>query len=196
MNKFRILELNSITIRGEPVHEEGSASAQYSQRFNIRSRPSYSRGQYSSISVHCASLPRFFTRDKEGWAREFPVKVAAQIGDVIGKCSGYQSGLDSTNTFIIPRLEMDLAWDEPSIARFKRLIRTLLDRVDHLSRLPICWTHWDVNMMNIMVDDGVTVTGISDWEESYSLPLRMNTGHISELAAYNQRGVLGKIIFR
>lgn len=150
---------------------------------------------YAYIMPRCPGST-WLTEDEEGRGAEFHVKVAGQIGDMIGKCCDYnQSEHDAIDTFIVPRLTMYLAWDEPTIAPFKGLIRTLLERVHDLRKLPMCWTHWDINMMNIMVDDDAMVTGILDWEESYWLPLGMNTGRISELAAYNQRGVLVKRSF-
>jgi Phosphotransferase enzyme family len=184
-----------VQLRGESVHEEKAEQAHgilgHLVPVPIRIIREGETVPYSYIMTRCPGST-WLTRDEEGWAREFHIKVAAQIGEMIGRCAGYKSGHDPINTFIAPRLEMYLAWDEPLIVPFKGLIRTLLDRVNHLSKLPICWTHWDINMMNIMVDDDATVTGILDWEEAYWLPLGMNTGRISELAAYNQRGVMVK----
>jgi hypothetical protein len=43
-----------------------------------------------------------------------------------------------------------------------------------------------------MVSDDGNVVGILDWEETYWMPFGMNACIISELAAFNQRGVLHK----
>ena len=121
------------------------------------------------------------------------VKVAEQIGEIIGKCcappnKGVPSSID---TFIIPRLEMYEKWDEPTIGPFKPLSRNCLDRVGELKKLPLCWTHYDINMMNTIVDeDSGTLKGILDWEESYWMPLGINTCRIVELAADNRGGKL------
>jgi hypothetical protein len=96
------------------------------------------------------------------------------------------------DTFVIPRLERYIEWEEPAIAPYKQLIKTLLVKVDDLRVLPLCLTHWDINLMNIMVTDDAEIIGILDWEETYWMPFGMNTHIISRLAGYNRRGVYSK----
>jgi len=128
------------------------------------------------------------------WPDENHVKLAGQIGDMIGKCCGHRRNTecDVIDTLIVPRLQLYMNWDEPKVAPFKELIGSLLERVDDLRRLPTCWTHWDINSVNIMVTDDGNVSGILDWEEAYWMPFGMNACRLSDLAAYNRRGVLTK----
>jgi len=65
-------------------------------------------------------------------------------------------------------------------------------KVNDLRRLPLCLTHWDINLMNVMVTDEADITGVVDWEEMYWMPFGMNTHVIARLAGYNQRGVFKK----
>ena len=134
------------------------------------------------------------TKDDRGWSRKCHIKVAGQIGDIIGKCCSQKSSTESNivDEFIGRRLQLYLKWGEPAVEPYKKLIKTLLERLDDLRRLPLCLTHWDINMMNIMVTDAGNVTGILDWQAAYWTPFGMNTCRISELAAYNFQGVLTK----
>jgi Phosphotransferase enzyme family len=106
-----------------------------------------------------------------GWSPGFHINAAAQVGSIIGKCCGEspKGGRDTIDSFIIPPLEFYLKWDEPLITPFRESIQSLLERVDDLRKLPLCWTHWDLNMMNIMVrgPDDPTITGVLDWEEAF-----------------------------
>ena len=141
-------------------------------------------------------IPGVPWNEVSGWSPGFHIHVAAQLGSIIGRCCGEfpKNKYDAIDTFVIPRLEFYSKWDEPLIAPFRESIKSLLERVDDLRKLPLCWTHWDLNMMNIMVrgPDDPTITGVLDWEEAYWLPFGMNTGRISEFAANNSRGVLKK----
>lgn len=99
---------------------------------------------------------------------------------------------DVIHTAVVPRLQLYLNWDEPGVALFKKLIGSLLARVHELRKLPICWTNWDINSVNIMVTDDGDVSGVLDWEEAYWMPFGMNACRLSDLAAYNRRGLLPK----
>jgi len=82
----------------------------------------------------------------------------------------------------------------PGIEPFKELIGfgSLLQGVDELRILPTCWAHWDINVVNIMVTDDRSVSGILDWEEAYWMLFGMNSCRLSDLAAWNRCGVLSK----
>jgi hypothetical protein len=131
---------------------------------------------------------------RTAWPAEYHVKLAGQIGDMIGKCCGHRQSpdCDSIDTFIIRRLQLYMTLDEPRVAPFKELIGSLLARVEELRKLPPCWSHWDINSVNIMVTDDGNVSGILDWEEAYWMPFGMNACRLPDLAAYNQLGVLSK----
>ena len=106
---------------------------------------------------------------RSDWPAANHAKVAGQIGDMIGRCCAPQSSSEGhvIDTFIVPSLQLYLDWDEPGVAPYKELIRGLLERAHELYKLPLCFTHWDINMMNIMVNDDAAICGILDWEEAY-----------------------------
>jgi Phosphotransferase enzyme family len=187
-----------VQLRSESVHEENAQQA-HDILGDVVPVPVRVNREGSPVPFAYV-MPRvpgstWTTKDRgPNWPVANYVKVAGQIGDMIGRCCTPRgnSEIQVIDTLIIPRLQLYLAWDEPGVAPYKDLIRGLLERADELRKLPICFTHWDVNMMNIMVNDDADICGILDWEESYWMPLGLNVCRISELAAYNHRGVLSK----
>ena len=137
----------------------------------------------------------WLSKDTDGWPVQCHINLAGQIGHIIGRCCNdvyFKQRNDVIDSFIVPRLERYIEWDEPAIAPHKEFIKGLLKKVDNLRKLPLCVTHWDINMMNVMVTDEAEIIGLVDWEEMYWMPFGMNTHVISRFAGYNQRGVYKK----
>jgi Phosphotransferase enzyme family len=65
---------------------------------------------------------------------------------------------------------------------FKDVARDLLGKLDQLKKLPLFVPHFDLNEMNIMVDENCEVLGIVDWELSSPLPFGMGFSRIHTLA--------------
>lgn len=65
---------------------------------------------------------------------------------------------------------------------FKDVARDLLGKLDQLKKLPLFVSHFDLNEMNIMVDENCEVSGIVDWELSSPLPFGMGFSRIHTLA--------------
>jgi hypothetical protein len=135
----------------------------------------------------------WLAKDTDDWPVQYHIKLAGQIGNIIGRCcSNFSEQNDAIDSFIVPRLERYIEWDEPTIAPHKEFIKGLLMKVEDLRRLPLCLTHWDINLMNVMVTDEADITGVVDWEEMYWMPFGMNTHVIARFAGYNRRGVFIK----
>src|SRR5438270_6818997 len=144
-----------------------------------------------TIYVYYASHSGVYlvAKDMTHWPSKYNVKLVGQIGNIIGRCcKEFSDKNNNIDSFIIPRLERYLKWDEPTIAPYKNLIQNLVMQIDNLRRLPLCLTHWDIDMMNIMVTDNADITVILDGEETYWMPFGMNTHIISRLAGHNRRG--------
>ncbi|KAF1828993.1 hypothetical protein BDW02DRAFT_574389 [Decorospora gaudefroyi] len=81
-----------------------------------------------------------------------------------------------------PHLERLLASEDPQIRRFHVVARDLIGKLDQLKNLPLFVAHFDLNDVNIMVDDNCEVSGIVDWELSTPLPFGMGFCRIHTLA--------------
>lgn len=134
----------------------------------------------------------WLTMDLRGWEQKYHIEAAGKIGELIGRCCrGDADGAPAViDELILPRLRLYMEWDEPAVVPHKPFIQSLLDRVNELRKLPVCFTHWDINLMNVMVRDNGEVSGLLDWEESYWMPVGMNTHVIARLSAWNKRGKL------
>jgi hypothetical protein len=87
-----------------------------------------------------------------------------------------------------PHLELILASENPQIRPFHAVAKDLLGKLDQLKILPQFVAHFDLNDVNIMVDDNCDVTGIIDWELSTPLPFGMGFCRIHTLAGeYSDR---------
>ncbi|RMZ79091.1 hypothetical protein DV738_g3434, partial [Chaetothyriales sp. CBS 135597] len=110
------------------------------------------------------------------------VTTVRSLGRILSK--GYLDGnseqvIDSN---IRPHLEQLLSSEDPQIRQFHDTARDLVDKLDHLKVLPLFVAHFDLNDVNIMVDDNCEVSGIVDWELSTPLPFGMGFCRIHTLA--------------
>lgn len=68
------------------------------------------------------------------------------------------------------------------VQHYKAKIERLLREVDQLKSLPLFVSHFDLNQLNILVDEKYQVTGIIDWEYSRNLLFGMRFSRIHTLA--------------
>ncbi|KAF2759776.1 hypothetical protein EJ05DRAFT_474838 [Pseudovirgaria hyperparasitica] len=110
------------------------------------------------------------------------VTTVRSLGRILSK--GYVD--DSSGSVIDhkvrPHLELLLASEDPQIRQFHLVARDLLGKLDQLKSLPLFVAHFDLNEVNIMVDDNCEVSGIVDWELSTPLPFGMGFGRVHTLA--------------
>ena len=83
---------------------------------------------------------------------------------------------------IRPHLALLLSSEVSQIRQFRNVMNDLLGKLDRLKMLPLFVSHFDLNDVNIMVDDDCEVTGLIDWELSSPLPFGMGFSRIHTLA--------------
>ncbi|KAF2150347.1 hypothetical protein K461DRAFT_308246 [Myriangium duriaei CBS 260.36] len=89
---------------------------------------------------------------------------------------------------IRPHLQLILASNDAQIRQFHSTAHTMLAKLDKLKILPLFVAHFDLNDVNIMVDNNYEVSGIVDWELSTPLPFGMGFARIHTLAGeYSDR---------
>jgi hypothetical protein len=81
-----------------------------------------------------------------------------------------------------PHLRQLLASQDDGICAFHDIAQNLLDKLDQLASLPLFISHFDLNAVNIMINDDCEVSGIVDWELSACLPFGMGLSRIHTLA--------------
>ncbi|KAK7562516.1 hypothetical protein BKA81DRAFT_404273 [Phyllosticta paracitricarpa] len=81
-----------------------------------------------------------------------------------------------------PHLELLLSSDDAQVRQFDDTTRRLLGELDILKKLPLWVAHFDLNDVNIMLDEHGEVSGLIDWELSTPLPFGMAFCRIHKLA--------------
>ncbi|KAK4186742.1 hypothetical protein QBC35DRAFT_524039 [Podospora australis] len=109
------------------------------------------------------------------------VTVSKSVGRVFAK--GYLEG-NSTSALplIRARLEAMIASPLQDIQPFKPQIQTHLDNLDKFAQLPLWVSHYDLNEVNVLIDDNCEVTGLIDWELSTPLPFGVSFGRVHTIA--------------
>lgn len=110
------------------------------------------------------------------------VTINKSLGRILSK--GYVKGSSDrvVDSKLRPHLELLLSSSDDTIHPFRDVARDLLGKLDQLKKLLLFISHFDLNEMNIMVDENCEVSGIIDWEFSSPLPFGMGFSRIHTLA--------------
>lgn len=110
------------------------------------------------------------------------VTINRSLGRILAK--GYFEGSSDSviHHRIRPHLELLLSSEDDNIRNFHEVARKLFNELDILKTLPLFVSHFDLNSVNIMVDDKCEITGLIDWELSKPLPFGMGFSRIHTLA--------------
>lgn len=115
-------------------------------------------------------------------------QVAAQVGNLIARCTLDIGGSSMVDGYVIPRLRRILSKaDLPR--KLAARVEELVGAADGLKGLPLSLCHIDINTMNIILDQGTNIVGLIDWELAQLLPTGMNAWCIRYLAVPIQGGV-------
>ncbi|KZF20434.1 hypothetical protein L228DRAFT_263080 [Xylona heveae TC161] len=85
-------------------------------------------------------------------------------------------------TKLRPHLELILSSNDDQIRQFYHMGSDLLGKLDRLEHLPLFVSHFDLNEVNILLDENCEVSGIIDWELSQPLPFGMGLCRIHTFA--------------
>ncbi|KAL2140837.1 hypothetical protein VTI28DRAFT_3201 [Corynascus sepedonium] len=81
-----------------------------------------------------------------------------------------------------PQLEAILASPLADVTTYGPLPRGFLGRLDEISKLSLWVSHYDLNEVNILIDNSYEVTGLIDLELSTPRPIAVCLGRIHTLA--------------
>ncbi|KXX77551.1 hypothetical protein MMYC01_207025 [Madurella mycetomatis] len=68
------------------------------------------------------------------------------------------------------------------VVAYRPLLQGFLDKLDKISKLPLWVSHYDLNDVNVLIDESCEVTGLVDWELSTPMPFGVGLGRIHTLA--------------
>lgn len=112
------------------------------------------------------------------------VTTVRSLGRILAKCYINDSDRSAlvVDRQLRPHLELLPSSEDPQIRQFNAVARDLMSELDQLKNLLLFIAHFDLNEVNIMVDDNCEVSGIIDWELSTPLPFGMGFCRIHTLA--------------
>ncbi|KAH8670110.1 hypothetical protein BGZ60DRAFT_563634 [Tricladium varicosporioides] len=109
------------------------------------------------------------------------VTINKSLGRILSR--GYVEG-NSANVIdskLRPHLEMLVSTQKSEIQPFQEVAQEFLGKLDQLKVLPLFISHFDLNQVNILIDENYEVSGVVDWELSSLLPFGMGLAKISLL---------------
>ncbi|KAF1345886.1 hypothetical protein BDV97DRAFT_401267 [Delphinella strobiligena] len=118
----------------------------------------------------------------------FNISVTRSLAQALTKCF-INAPSAATVGVVVAKSDRLLGCGREGIEPFLTSIRDLRASAGVLEKLPLFFSHLDLGMMNIMVEDGC-VSGIVDWELSPPpLPFGMGLSRIHDLAGQYLNGV-------
>ncbi|KAK2746365.1 hypothetical protein FQN57_003247 [Myotisia sp. PD_48] len=114
--------------------------------------------------------------------------IARSLARIFSKGRIEDSSEDVIKKNLRPHMEMLLASSSENISPFKDTIRDLLSKLDQLKKLPLFVSHFDLNEVNILIDEDCEVSGIVDWELATPLPFGVGFGRIHTIAGEYSEG--------
>jgi hypothetical protein len=130
------------------------------------------------------------------WARissssKEQVKIAESLGTILrrGIILDQEQSADVVDSFILPCLKSFQAIITKETISLQPHVKSLIAASTGLKKLPQCFSHWDLNEMNVLIADDYTVSGIVDWECARNLPFGMGLHRITDtIVARNSQG--------
>ncbi|KAK4220560.1 hypothetical protein QBC38DRAFT_494032 [Podospora fimiseda] len=117
-----------------------------------------------------------------GKGAEGRIAVNRSIGRVLSKgCLADNSG-EAGLTKVRSHLEAILASPLDEVVTYRPLLQGFLDKLNEIGKLPLWVSHYDLNDVNVLIDDSCEVTGMIDWELSTPKPFGVGLGRIHTLA--------------
>lgn len=87
------------------------------------------------------------------------ITINRSLGRILSKGCLDASSDGVIEDTIRPHLELLLSSEDPQIRAFHQVASTLLHQLHRLKLLPLCISHFDLNQVNIMIDDVLSSVG-------------------------------------
>ncbi|GAB0135295.1 hypothetical protein EsDP_00003638 [Epichloe bromicola] len=117
-----------------------------------------------------------------GKGPEGRIAINRSLGQIFSKGCLTSSSGEAVVSKIQPHLEAILASPLQEISPYRQRLESFLDKLEQFKQLPLWVAHYDLNDLNILIDDDCRVTGLVDWELSSPLPFGVGFGRIHTLA--------------
>lgn len=117
-----------------------------------------------------------------GRGAEGRIAINKSLGRVFSKGFLADSSREAIETQLRPHLDAILASPMEEILPYKATFESFAERLDGFAQLPLWIAHYDINEVNILIDEKCEVTALVDWELSNPLPFGAGFGRIHTIA--------------
>lgn len=117
-----------------------------------------------------------------GRGAEGRIAVNKSLGRVFSKGLLRGDSSEAVRKTIRPHLDAILASPLQEIQPFRSTLQGFAGKLDELAQLPLWVAHYDLNDVNVLIDESCEVTALIDWELSSPLPFGVGFGRIHTLA--------------
>jgi len=110
------------------------------------------------------------------------IAINKSLGRVLSKGCLDNNSDEVVNSRVRSHLEALLASPLEDINPYRHQLQDFRDKLDQLKQLPLWVAHYDLNEVNVLIDEECNITGLIDWELSTPLPFGGNFGRIHTYA--------------
>lgn len=110
------------------------------------------------------------------------IAINGSLGRVFSRGCLAISSDEAIDSNIRPHLEAILTSPLEEVLPYQHHFQGFLDKLEQLKNLPLWVAHYDLNDLNVLIDEDCHVTGLIDWELSTPRPFGMGFGRIHTLA--------------
>ncbi|KAI1453991.1 hypothetical protein F4805DRAFT_441193 [Annulohypoxylon moriforme] len=117
-----------------------------------------------------------------GRGAEGRIAVNKSLGRVFSKGCLANNSIEAVRNSVQPHLNAILASPLEEILPYKATLEGFVNNLDELAKLPLWVAHYDLNDVNVLIDENCEVTALIDWELSTPLPFGVGFGRIHTIA--------------
>lgn len=110
------------------------------------------------------------------------VAINKSLGGVLSKGFLASNSDEAVDGRVRSHLDALLASSLDDIKPYRRQIQGFVDKLEQSKDLPLWVAHYDLNDVNMLIDDDCNVSGLIDWELSTPLPFGICFGRIHTIA--------------
>jgi hypothetical protein len=122
---------------------------------------------------------------------EARIQIARSLGAILGRGSMGGQSADVVDDYILPCLTDFLKRLDDTTKFLRPHVERLIAASAGLKKLPLYFSHHDLNEMNVLVGEDYAVTGIVDWECARALQFGMGLHRITDtIVAENSLGCI------
>ena len=110
------------------------------------------------------------------------IAINKSLGRILSKGRLDKNSDEAVNGRVRSHLEALLASPLEDIDPYRHQLQGFYDNLEQLKKLPLWVAHYDLNEVNVLVDEECNITGLIDWELSTPLPFGVNFGRIHTYA--------------